>query len=741
MQKFLITILAFLIISPQTLAAGRIFANPNEDVVIRADSQITNGDYKWTIMKGDQVVGTKASNTFLYRFADPATYDVNLSVTDPATQVIENTSVEVLIGQAGRVRKTLKPVIQTIPARSADGVVHLVAPASEVTFFSASSQGNIKEFHIDSNIFRDSNGDGDSGNDIDNQQDASFLSGSAWSNTYRATDGQITARLTVVSDDGKTASADLPIDFNGSLNRTGAPVAVLQTLPEASADGKIHLSAKGGSIVYNGQSSQGPIVEYRINKDISRGNVNATIDNRTDKSFKTGENFAVSYAPTGANPVAQLLVVTKDGKGSRVQRQIVFDQTDATSFAATLQADKTQVMLGDTVNFSIKLGSGYLYRWDFDGDSQIDEETMEGSASHKYTKEGTFDATVKIVSSANEVAYASVPITVGKSTTDEKQNLPIANFGYTQSGNVVSFTNTSFASPFVQNPELTFSWDFGDNSAKDAEANPTHAYQSTGKFVVLLSATDTAGNQVEKRAEVEITSVPASSTTASKTAITTTNNSSVGLESSSNLTVTTSTSGSIFGTIGKIILWIILMLLLALIGYLVWIKIKYPDFTFKEIIEEEYERLLAFLEGEEYESAYIQHEAKKVHEAAMAPITDAEAASALSASIKEGAPQVSATVEVEEVMEAEVISPTDHVSSDPDVENLDGTNQRMVDDFSEAGASEPEDIVAPLDTPTEPVLSDAGYSQDEVEAARSAAPDPASILDDTPDWLGGGQNK
>lgn len=62
---------------------------------------------------------------------------------------------------------------------------------------------------------------------------------------------------------------------------------------------------------------------------------------------------------------------------------------------------------------------------------------------------------------------------------------PTASFTYVPNGREVAFTNTSTNA-------TTYSWDFGDGETS-TEQNPTHTYESYGKYTVKLTATGDGG--------------------------------------------------------------------------------------------------------------------------------------------------------------------------------------------------------------------------------------------------------
>ncbi len=50
---------------------------------------------------------------------------------------------------------------------------------------------------------------------------------------------------------------------------------------------------------------------------------------------------------------------------------------------------------------------------------------------------------------------------------------------------------------------VTCEWDFGDNTPKSNEMNPTHVYQTEGDFVVTLKCKDSKG--IEGETEIDVT--------------------------------------------------------------------------------------------------------------------------------------------------------------------------------------------------------------------------------------------
>jgi PKD repeat protein len=99
-----------------------------------------------------------------------------------------------------------------------DGRIHLSGDKGTVIFNFASSQGNIRSYVIDRNIYFDSNGNGRKDDDEDYKTDTS----GTWSGQFSKSDGTIRLRLTVVDAAGKKDSVEKDVVFDAvTLTSTG----------------------------------------------------------------------------------------------------------------------------------------------------------------------------------------------------------------------------------------------------------------------------------------------------------------------------------------------------------------------------------------------------------------------------------------------------------------------------------------------------------------------------------------
>jgi gliding motility-associated-like protein len=143
------------------------------------------------------------------------------------------------------------------------------------------------------------------------------------------------------------------------------------------------------------------------------------------------------------------------------------------------------------VDFVDTLNKGKRYYWNY-GDGSGDTTTSPDNF-HIYTTTGTFRVRLIAVDSTTcnifDTSYTTIKVGNNKVLLDFISNKlpPCTNLSY-------SFTNTSIPTRGPFNPN-TFTWDFGDNSAKvtQGQSPPVmHTYAGPGTYIVKLSINDTS---------------------------------------------------------------------------------------------------------------------------------------------------------------------------------------------------------------------------------------------------------
>lgn len=603
-----ITLLTLLILMGGTsvMASGKMEVGIGDRVDFVGESSNQNVDYKWVVKKENDILKTQTGRNFSFQFPIQGEYIVNLTATTGSQ--VENSTVLVLVGEryprpfSGEVPSSvtgglpLKLKLQTLPMRNDEGQVLLLGDG-KVSFLLEESIGEILEYRIDRNIFEDSDGNGVANDDIDNADDNSYLTGQSWQTAYESGEAdKIVAEVTLVDKGGRKVKEQVQIIFD-ERDESGVLSAILNASPSADPEDKlIHLYHDSHTVAFYSRYSTGKILEYRIDRNIfedsdSDGNPENDIDNIDDISFKTGDVWETVYNKTDEQIIAQLIIVGEGGKGSRVQKGIVFGEKpeppvptieEAEELGIRLTADKDFVVKGDPITFTVQglqLGlESYIFAWDFNGDGETDKET-EGlnSVEYIYEEPGAFEVKVIITDQEGNSANRNLEV-VSRDTLSTE-----SDFTFGIDGGTVHFTNLSTANSGLTNKTLDYQWSFGDTDPQGFEdqrdqigtENPVYTYRNSGKYIVTLTITDTDDVISTKSADVEI-----------DTGVIIDSEDSVITDSSGS----EEKSGSLFIKLLKILLYLILIVILLIIliigGFLAFLKVQHPDLTFEELIDE-----------------------------------------------------------------------------------------------------------------------------------------------------------
>ncbi len=601
-------------------ASGKMEVKLGEKVTLQSDDVEAGSSYKWVTKKGTDIINTQTNTIFSYTFMEQGEYNVTLTVTDSANKTRSST-IYILAGDKyprptapageGGEAATLPPEkrpltisFSTLPPMGADNAVHLIGDG-KVLFDIEVTRDDVLEYRIDRNIFADTDGDGVANNDIDNSNDNSYLTGGIWETEYKAGEAtKIVAEITLVTKEGEKTKSQVEILFDQPPRSDGDPAAILEVIPAPTvSDMMVHLYDDPSDVAFYSKKSEGKILEYRIDKNIfvdsnGDGNPSNDIDNLNDISFKTGDVWRTSYQKTDGQIIAQLIVVGEGGKGSRIQRGIVFSEKPKipsiteTQESIQLTADKTLVMKGDPINFAVEgLSqdlSNYKFAWDFNGDGTTDMETeANNKVAYIYDTAGTYTVKAIVTDKEENTANFTTDIVV----KDEVATL--ADFDFQVDGNTVKFTNKSIAAMKLADKTLNYMWSFADTDEKGYEAQkdqigleaPTYTYNKAGKYIVSLTVTDADQVTSTKTAEITVEKDLVVEQPSEQPAVQAEQPAQAG--------------GSVIGKIFKVILYLILVIIILavaiLLGFLVFLKVQNPDLTFEELVDEIKIKILGML--------------------------------------------------------------------------------------------------------------------------------------------------
>ncbi|OTF01986.1 PKD domain-containing protein, partial [Halorubrum sp. SD683] len=282
------------------------------------------------------------------------------------------------------------------------------------------------------------------------------------------TGGTFDATVTVVDTGGNTATASASVTVTVPPS---PPSATLDAPAEATVNETITLDASDSS-------DEGTIVEYRWDLD-----GDGTIETNTTAP-------TIDHVYTELGEVEPAVTVVDDDNETA---------TDSAGIAVVAPNDPPNASLdapeAATVNESVVLdASGSTdadgidgYRWDLDGDGEIDEESETPTLDHTFTDAGRVTVGVTVVGTDGQTATATATVAVG----DPDAATAVIDVGTAEptAGDPVAFDagDASAASEIVG-----YEWAFGDGASATG-ASVEHTYADAGEYDVTLTITTAGG--------------------------------------------------------------------------------------------------------------------------------------------------------------------------------------------------------------------------------------------------------
>jgi len=116
--------------------------------------------------------------------------------------------------------------------------------------------------------------------------------------------------------------------------------------------------------------------------------------------------------------------------------------------------------------------------------------------SHAYASAGSYSVSLTVTDNGGATNTKTTSVSVSSPTNTP----PVANFSFTTSGLVATFTDSSTDS---DGTIASRSWNFGD-AATSTTTNPSHTYASAGTYSVSLTVTDNGGATNTKTSSVTV---------------------------------------------------------------------------------------------------------------------------------------------------------------------------------------------------------------------------------------------
>jgi PKD repeat protein len=153
----------------------------------------------------------------------------------------------------------------------------------------------------------------------------------------------------------------------------------------------------------------------------------------------------------------------------------------------------------------------YTVIWDFDDDSV--EESEEQIILHTYDEAGTYNVTVDIIDSEEQIASDSIEITVEETAAEseeegedgeETNELPTVEIVSNGVEGEAPATFEFEAEIAGGTEPYTISWDFGDGSEGSDEQTVEHTFDEAGTYNVAVIVTDSDGETTSDSLEITV---------------------------------------------------------------------------------------------------------------------------------------------------------------------------------------------------------------------------------------------
>ncbi|MBU0497166.1 MAG: PKD domain-containing protein [Candidatus Thermoplasmatota archaeon] len=229
---------------------------------------------------------------------------------------------------------------------------------------------------------------------------------------------------------------------------------------------------------------------------------NAIIDTEYNVSTNFGCTIAsIRWNDTQKGKIYQWYAVINDSEYENISETWYFttkpkptSSSPANQFPITNITGPNIAYVNETVIFYSNNSydpDGYItgYRWDLNNDGLFDTEWQkEILATYSYTKPGY--KTVKLQVKDNQDAFTTAYHIIQIIPLNDSLQLPIPQINGPYYGNVDK--NITFSSAGSYDPDgiiVNYTWNFGDNHISYIQ-NPTHSYEKSGNYTIMLTVID-----------------------------------------------------------------------------------------------------------------------------------------------------------------------------------------------------------------------------------------------------------
>ena len=301
-----------------------------------------------------------------------------------------------------------------------------------------------------------------------------FGDGSSNANTRTAThvyseSGTYEVVLTVTDQEGITAESTQSITIEIPES---APIASIETVPAPNGDGDdVVQGTVPLEIAFDASGSQDPdnnIVDYKW--DFDGDGTEDAAGQQTTFVYKESGVFNATLTVTDSENNESKAVIVVRASSQPLQARVTANPVEGVvPLTVTFDASSSSYPTGQIVS----------YEWDFGDGSPKRIDVAQ--VTYKYTKIGTFTASVTAIASDNTRSTTEIPINV------RPVPLTACFSALPESGQAP--LEVEFDPNCSSGTVASYSWDFGDGSSTKTR-KPTHVFNTPGSYSVVLEVAD-----------------------------------------------------------------------------------------------------------------------------------------------------------------------------------------------------------------------------------------------------------
>jgi PGF-CTERM protein len=315
--------------------------------------------------------------------------------------------------------------------------------------------------------------------------------------------------------DERAALYDSPVNRNGNVRAwqflTGsvsdpsavaldmtAPITIRtgycgpdETPPDAVLSGENGVAGFPVSFDASGSADNRGIAEYRWDFDG---------DGEADRATND-PTVAHQYAAPGTYN-ATVTVVDEGGNADRTRFPVSVDPDDPPNASLESGDSPTQ---GFPVTFDARNSTDDVgiseYRWDLDGDREVERTTDSPTITRTYEEAGDYDVALTVVDGGGQNDTATRRVSVGEDDPPEA-SIRVVSSGIPaeQKQLVFDASNSTDDTGIAE-----YRWSFGDNATATGE-RVAHTYTDNETYTATLEIVDEGGNEVPETTEIEVLS-------------------------------------------------------------------------------------------------------------------------------------------------------------------------------------------------------------------------------------------